>query len=89
MKLLLYIGIALAVYWWWRQSRLQNGGPGGENARPPGGPSAPPHTAPPPAPPLTMVSCATCGVHLPLSEAFADGPGGTEPFYCSPEHRRR
>jgi len=28
-------------------------------------------------------------VHLPLSEAFADGPGGTEPFYCSPEHRRR
>ncbi len=78
MKLLLYIGIALAVYWLWRQSRL------------PAGDQRPPASAPPPAePPLpTMVTCATCGVHLPRSEAFADGPGGTEPFYCSPEHRR-
>jgi len=81
-KYLLIIGIALGVYWLWRQGRMAES----REARP-----APP--APRPATrtgisPQDMVACAHCGLHLPRSEALADGPGGSEPFYCSAAHRQ-
>jgi len=81
-KVLLIIGIALGVYWLWRQGRMAES----RDAR-----AAPP--AAPPAPrtgaaPQDMVACAHCGLHLPRSEALADGPGGSAPFYCSAAHRQ-
>ena len=82
MKYLLVIAIALGVYWMWRQERL------GEKA----GREKPAARRPAPASalqsPQAMVSCAVCGLHLPRSEALADGPGGTAPFYYCPEHRQ-
>jgi len=43
-------------------------------------------TSPPPAarPPERMVSCAHCGVNLPVSESVRSG----ERHYCSLEHLR-
>ena len=35
--------------------------------------------------PQAMVGCATCGLHLPVTEALA-GPDGRH--YCCTEHRR-
>lgn len=82
MKYLLIIGIALGVYWLWRQGRLE--------AQREQAPQRPPQRPPVPAQarPQDMVACAHCGLHLPRSEALADGPGGSAPFYCSAEHRR-
>lgn len=81
-KVLLIIGIALGVYWLWRQGRMAES----REARP-APPAAPSrnHTA---QPPQDMVACAHCGLHLPRSEALADGPGGSAPFYCSAAHRQ-
>jgi uncharacterized protein len=83
-KYLLIIGIALGVYWLWRQGRMAES----REARP--APPAPPAAANKSAinPPQDMVACAHCGLHLPRSEALADGPGGSEPFYCSAAHRQ-
>jgi uncharacterized protein len=39
--------------------------------------------APPPVAAQTMVACAHCGVHLPRSDAVADGAL----VYCSEAHR--
>ena len=36
------------------------------------------------APPQAMLSCAHCGVHLPASDALAEGSR----VYCSEAHRR-
>jgi uncharacterized protein len=79
MKYLMIIAIALVVYWYWRQGRLAD-----KAAQPPG--SAPPQKAQIAAA-QDMVECAVCGLHLPRSDALADGLGGTAPFFCSPEHR--
>lgn len=37
-----------------------------------------------PATPETMVSCATCGLHLPRGEALLLG----DRYFCCEEHRR-
>lgn len=81
MKYLLVIGIALGVYWLWRQGRLE--------AQREQAAARPPRRAAATAPvgPQDMVACAHCGLHLPRSEALADGPGGSAPFYCCAEHR--
>ena len=84
-KYLLIIGIALVVYWLWRQGRLDEA----KEAR--SAPPAPPAVRPAPGSdttPQDMVACAHCGLHLPRSEALADGPGGSAPFYCSATHRQ-
>lgn len=47
--------------------------------------SIPPPTDVPPAPPVEcMVTCAHCGVHLPESDALADG----EQYFCNKAHRQ-
>ncbi|HET9823328.1 MAG TPA: PP0621 family protein [Burkholderiaceae bacterium] len=46
--------------------------------------AAPPPPSPPPSPPEGMVACAHCGLHVPRSEALADG----DDAYCSAGHRR-
>jgi len=40
-------------------------------------------TPPPPAPPLAMLRCEECGMHLPANEALP-GKGGV---FCSAAHR--
>ena len=83
-KYLLIIGIALVVYWLWRQGRMAEA----REARPkptPAATTSAPRTSPAPQ---DMVACARCGLHLPRSEALADGPGGSAPFYCSAAHRQ-
>lgn len=83
-KVLLIIGIALGVYWLWRQGRMAEA----REAR--AATPATPATARSSAgqAPQDMVACAHCGLHLPRSEALADGAGGSAPFYCSPAHRQ-
>lgn len=83
-KYLLIIGIALGVYWLWRQGRMAESREAGP------APAAPPAATSKSSvkPPQDMVACAHCGLHLPRSEALADGPGGSEPFYCSAAHRQ-
>lgn len=83
-KVLLIIGIALGVYWLWRQGRMAEA----REAR--AATPATPATARSSAgqAPQDMVACAHCGLHLPRSEALADGTGGSAPFYCSPAHRQ-
>ena len=83
-KYLLIIGIALGVYWLWRQGRMAES----REARP-APPESPAAARKSTVKPLQdMVACAHCGLHLPRSEALADGPGGSAPFYCSAAHRQ-
>ncbi|MDD0812070.1 PP0621 family protein [Curvibacter sp. RS43] len=81
MKYLTVIAIALGVYWFWRQGRLADKAERERTAQRPPMPRGA-------TPPQDMVACEVCGLHLPRSDALADGPGGSAPFYCSPEHRR-
>lgn len=81
-KVLLIIGIALGVYWLWRQGRMAESRDA-RAAAPAAQPASRTGTAP-----QDMVACAHCGLHLPRSEALADGPGGSAPFYCSAAHRQ-
>jgi len=86
-KYLLIIAIALGVYWLWRQGRMAESREAREaRPTPPAPPAAPRKSII--KPPQDMVACAHCGLHLPRSEALADGPGGSEPFYCSAAHRQ-
>ena len=41
-------------------------------------------SAEPPRTPQAMVSCATCGLHLPRQEALSLG----DRYFCCEEHRR-
>lgn len=68
MKYLLLFALLFLVFWIMRKNR--------ERAS----------TPPPPAarPPERMVSCAHCGVNLPLSESVRSG----DRHYCCPEHLR-
>lgn len=83
MKYLLIMAIALGVYWMWRQERLAEKAERQRPAAPPQRPASAPSV------PQAMVACAVCGLHLPRTEALADGPGGSAPFYCCAEHRSR
>jgi uncharacterized protein len=68
MKYLLLLAVLAVAYGLWRNKHRQ----------PP--PQRP--VAQPPAP-LDMVACAHCGVHLPRTEALAQG----RLHYCCAEHR--
>jgi uncharacterized protein len=66
-KLILFLVIAVAVYWWLRKPRPMVRG----------------HESPGPNEPETMVSCAYCGLHVPLRESVA----AKGRHYCGAEHR--
>ncbi len=36
-----------------------------------------------------MVSCASCGLHLPQAEALPGLGGEAKPWFCCPEHRKQ
>ncbi len=66
-KLIFFLLVAVAIYWWLRNPRTI-------------GRQDP---SPPPNEPETMVSCAYCGLHVPLRESVVAGGR----HYCSDEHR--
>lgn len=70
MKYLVLLIVLVLGYSWWRSQRRKAVS---TKAAP---------TAPPPM--QDMVACAHCGLHLPRSEALAQGAR----YYCSPEHQR-
>jgi uncharacterized protein len=69
-RILFFLLLAIAVYLLWRS--LQRRG------------SARSTTGQEQRAPQAMVSCATCGLHLPRQEALALG----ERYFCCEEHRR-
>lgn len=76
MKLLIWIGIWLAVLWMLgerrRQARTTATGAGGTHV--------------PPTPKIeSMVACGLCGLHIPASEAVVVDHRS----YCCAEHRAR
>lgn len=74
MKFLVLIVIVLVVLWLARAPRRE-----GER-------TASRRAGPPPGVPQQMIRCASCGVHLPRSDAL---PGPDGQLYCCAEHRVR
>ena len=70
MKYLLLIGLLLIVFWGWRKARTQRD----EHARHPASRA-----------PEKMVTCAHCGVNLPISDSL---PGAGNRHFCCNEHRQ-
>lgn len=73
MKYLLVLVLALGVFWLWRHNR-QAAQKAAER--------------PPPRrqlPPVEIVECAVCGVHLPQPDALTNARGS----YCCEAHRRQ
>ena len=68
-KFLLLLGIGIFIWFLWR-ARLRRGDMA-EPARE--------------RPVESMVQCAHCGVHLPLSDSIPDGPH----YFCCEAHRRQ
>ncbi len=71
MKYLVLLIVLVLGYGWWRSGRR-------EAMR-----AAATAKAATPAP-QEIVTCAHCGLHLPRSEALAQGTR----YYCSPEHQQ-
>ena len=76
MKYLLVMALALGMFWLWRHNRQADKADRAAARRPP-----PAHNLPP----VTIVACAVCGIHLPKTEALA----GANAHYCCDEHRRQ
>lgn len=74
MKYLLVLAVVFVAIYFWRKGRREE-----LRSRPP-----PPRTPPAVGAPKTMVRCAHCGLHLPLTDAIS-GPDGV---YCSVAHRQ-
>ncbi|MBA3252661.1 MAG: hypothetical protein M3496_09000 [Pseudomonadota bacterium] len=68
-RILFFVLLALAVYLVWRLLQKKQ---------------LPPDAVNPNVPRLAMVSCATCGLHVPRDEALMQD----ERFFCCEEHRR-
>jgi uncharacterized protein len=68
-RVLFFVLLALAVYLFWRSVQRRGA------ARPSSGKEQTPQV---------MVSCATCGLHVPRQEALLLG----ERYFCCEEHRR-
>jgi uncharacterized protein len=68
-RILFFLLLALAVYLLWRSLQRRD---------------TPPRPPSPERSPQAMVSCATCGLHVPRQEALALG----ERYFCCEEHRR-
>ena len=73
MKFLVLFAVLFIAYLIWRNNRLED-----RRGDPPRGNA--------PGAPQPMVSCATCGLHLPQPDALRGADGR---FYCSNEHRLR
>lgn len=69
MKYLILLLVIVLAIWAFKRSRRDN--------------TPTPQKPTPPASPSNMVSCAQCGIHLPLDEAVT----GTKGLYCTTEHR--
>ena len=67
-RIAFFVLLAIAIYVGWRLFRMQ------QRPRPPSVGT----------PRLAMVSCATCGLHVPRDEALVQD----ERFFCCEEHRR-
>lgn len=67
-RIAFFVLLAIAVYIGWRLFRAR------QLSRPPSAST----------PRLPMVSCATCGLHVPRNEALAQD----DRFFCCEEHRR-
>jgi uncharacterized protein len=68
-RILFFVLLALAVYLVWRLLQKKQLPPGSVDSS---------------VPRLPMVSCATCGLHVPREEALVQG----ERYFCCEEHRR-
>jgi uncharacterized protein len=69
-RILFFVLLAVVVYMVWRSMQRRGKGPSSPGA----GQQAP----------QAMVSCATCGLHVPRHEALLLG----DRFFCCEEHRR-
>ncbi len=82
-KLLLLLAAVLVLFWLLRGALTGRKSKGTAADASPGGSAAPPATA--------LVSCAHCGVLVPLEEAIASGedaPPEGRRFFCSRDHQR-
>ncbi len=70
MKYLIWVAIAAIVWWVWSKRKAAERRQQAE-------------VTPPPRAAERMVRCATCGVHLPESDALQHAGQ----HYCSPAHR--
>jgi uncharacterized protein len=75
LKYLLWAVIIYLVWHWFKTSKRNKA----EGSASPGTMSQSKHPDT-----ESMVKCAQCGVHLPISEAW---PGSTNQFFCSDAHR--
>lgn len=69
-RILFFLLLAIAVYMLWRSMQRRD--------------KKPPSTGTGQRAPQAMVSCATCGLHVPRQEALPLG----DRFFCCEEHRR-
>ncbi|WP_075255970.1 PP0621 family protein [Herbaspirillum camelliae] len=90
MKYLIWLVVLLAVVVWFQRAKksMLAGNDNSPEARPESGIPRPKmgaarRSAEPGA--ETMVQCAHCGIHFPVSEAVVHASGA---MYCSEEHRR-
>ena len=81
MKYLLVVALALAVFWLWRHNRRVDADERHEKE------VAKRAAAVKKLPPIDIVECAVCGVHLPTLEALQGVNAHT--YYCCEAHRRQ
>jgi uncharacterized protein len=70
-RILLFLLLAVVIYMVWRSRRPRDKGPSASTTGQ--------------RTPQAMVSCATCGLHVPRQEALLLG----DRFFCCEEHRRQ
>ena len=68
-RILFFVLLAVAIYLVWRLLQKKQLPPGADDST---------------VARLPMVSCATCGLHVPREEALTQG----ERYFCCEEHRR-
>ncbi len=68
-RIVFFVLLGLAIYLVWRLLQKKQLPPGGVDSE---------------VPRLPMVSCATCGLHVPREEALLQD----ERYFCCDEHRR-
>lgn len=76
MKYLLVMALALGIFWLWRHNRQAEKEEKNAAKR---------RAAVQKLPPVDIVACAVCGVHLPKTDALC----AVDAFYCCEVHRRQ
>ena len=77
MKYLLVMALVLGVFWMWRHNRHVEKKEERDKAKR--------QAAVQKLPPVDIVACAVCGVHLPKSEALRSA----DSYFCGDAHRRQ